>query len=124
MRAKLPDEVDVDTFHASFGLDEEPGTCCAAIAQYDLIVADEFSQMQAQHFEHVVKLWMAADYRARPSSWSATSCRWGAFGEERPWHTKFWTMKTFRTRLHKVYRCKDERVQSNPARAADLEAVR
>ena len=55
MRAKLPKEVSVDTFHAAFGLDEELGTCVAALAQYDLIVVDEFSHLQYHHFEHIVK---------------------------------------------------------------------
>ena len=107
MRAKLPEEVDVDTFHASFGLDEEPGTCAAAIAQYDLIVADEFSLMQARHFEHIIKLWAAADYLPALIL-LGDELQMGGFGEERPWHSKFWSRYTFRTRLHRVYRCKDE----------------
>ena len=41
IRAKLPDEVQVDTYHAAFGLDEEPGTMAAALAQYALVVVDE-----------------------------------------------------------------------------------
>ena len=107
MRSKLPEEVDVDTFHASFGLDEEPGTCAAAIAQYDLIVADEFSQMQARHFEHIVKLWEAADYLPALIL-VGDELQMGGFGEERPWHSKSWSRYTCRIRLHQVYRCKDE----------------
>lgn len=61
MRCKLPPEVDVNTYHAAFGLDEEPGAVAVSLSQYALIVADELSQMQGHHFEHIRKLWDCAD---------------------------------------------------------------
>ena len=96
MRAKLPNEVDVDTFHASFGLDSEPGACAAGISQYDLIVADKFSQMQCQHFEHIVKLWQAAD-NLPALVLLGDELQMGGYGEERPWHSRLWRDCTFRT---------------------------
>ncbi|CAK9001394.1 ATP-dependent DNA helicase pif1, partial [Durusdinium trenchii] len=61
MRAKLPPEVVIDTYHAAFGLDEKPGAAAVGLAQYALVIIDEISQMQAHHFEHVCKLWAQAD---------------------------------------------------------------
>ena len=41
MRAQLPPEVEVNTYHAGFGLDEEPGNVAICLARYSLIVVDE-----------------------------------------------------------------------------------
>eukprot|EP00438_Fugacium_kawagutii_P000653 Skav222305 [mRNA] locus=scaffold1249:3867:8406:+ [translate_table: standard] len=67
MRCKLPREVEVNTYHAGFGLDEEPGAVAVSLSQYALIVVDEISQLQGKHFEDIRKLWDQADnvYRCK-----------------------------------------------------------
>ena len=106
MRAKLPEEVQVDTYHAAFGLDEEPGTMAAALAQYALVVVDEVSQMQQKHFEHVAKLWNRAD-NLPALLMCGDELQMCGFGEERAWHSPMWKRMVFRVKLHQVYRCKD-----------------
>ena len=106
MRAKLPEEVQVDTYHAAFGLDEEPGTMAAALAQYALVAVDEVSQMQQKHFEHVAKLWTRAD-NLPAVLMCGDELQMCGYGEERAWHSPMWRRMVFRVKLHQVYRCKD-----------------
>ena len=106
MRAKLPGEVQVDAYHAAFGLDAEPGTMAAALAQYALVVVDDVSQMQQKHFEHVAKLWTRAD-NLPALLMCGDELQMCGYGEERAWHSPMWKRMVFRVKLHQVYRCKD-----------------
>lgn len=105
-RATLPAEVQVDTYHAAFGLDEEPGTMVAALAQYDLVIADELSQMQQHHFEHIAKLWTRAD-NLPALLLVGDDKQMHGYGRQRAWHSPMWKRMTYRVMLHQVYRCKD-----------------
>ena len=105
-RSTLPAEVQVDTYHAAFGLDEEPGTMVAALAQYDLVIADEISQMQQHHFEHIAKLCTRAD-NLPALLLCGDDKQMHGYGRQRAWHSPMWKRMTYRVTLHQVYRCKD-----------------
>ena len=107
MRAKLPKDVDVDTYHAGFGLDQEPGSAAVSLSQYAMIVGDEMSQMQGHHFDHVRKLWNQAD-NIPAILLLGDEMQIAGYGEQRAWHHPSWRRKTFRVKLHEVYRCKDK----------------
>ena len=106
MRAKLGRDVHVDTCHAAFGIDEELGAALPSLVQYALIVVDEFSQLQMYQFEHIVKLWRMAD-QLPALLFLGDEFQIAGFGDERPWHSPLWRQGVFKTKLHKVYRCKD-----------------
>ena len=108
MRAKLPKDVDVDTYHAGFGLDEEPGAVAVSLSQYALIVVDEISQMQGRHFDHVQKLWTQAD-NMPVILMAGDEMQIAGYGEQRAWQHPSWKRTTFRVKLHQVYRCKDKK---------------
>ena len=108
MRAKLPPEVDVHTYHAGFGLDEEPGAVAISLSQYALIVVDEISQLQGQHFDHVRKLWDQAD-RLPAILMAGDEMQIAGYGELRAWKHPIRKRVTFRVKLHRVYRCKDKK---------------
>ena len=105
MRKRLPAQVDVNTYHAGFGLDAEPGNHVASLVQYNLIVVDEISQLQAEHFDHFVRLWTAAD-RLPAVLFAGDELQISGFGE-RAWRSRQWKTTTYRKKLHRVYRCKD-----------------
>ena len=106
MRVKLPPEVTVDTYHAAFGLDEEPGAVAIALAQFDLILIDEISHLQGQHFDHICKLWAQAD-NLPAILMAGDEMQLSGFGDYRAWHSRIWKRVVFRVKLHEVYRCKD-----------------
>jgi len=106
MRTKLPAEVEVNTYHAGFGLEEEPGAMAVSLSQYALIVVDEISQMQGQHFDHVRKLWNQAD-NLPVLLLAGDEMQIAGFGEQRAWQHPMWKTTTYRVKLHQVYRCKD-----------------
>ena len=106
MRARMSADVAVDTYHAAFGLDLEPGACVAGLAQYALIVVDEFSQLQKAHFEHIVKLWQMAD-NLPALLLAGDPQQIAGYGEERAWHSPLWKRAARHIRLHETYRCKD-----------------
>ncbi|CAE7464754.1 unnamed protein product, partial [Symbiodinium sp. CCMP2456] len=106
MRTKLPSEVEVNTYHAGFGLEEEPGAMAVSLSQYALIVVDEISQMQGQHFDHVRKLWRQAD-NLPVLLLAGDEMQIAGFGEQRAWQHPMWKRTTYRVKLHQVYRCKD-----------------
>ncbi|CAK8987418.1 unnamed protein product, partial [Durusdinium trenchii] len=106
MRARLPEEVAVDTYHAAFGLDEEPGSVVVALSHYDLVLIDEISHLQAEHFEHICRLWNQAD-NLPAILLTGDELQLSGFGERRAWHSRMWKGMTFRAKLHEVYRCKD-----------------
>ena len=106
MRMKLPAEVHVNTCHAAFGLDEEPGAALPSLLQYGLIVVDELSQLQAYQFEHMVKLWNLAD-NLPAFALLGDPFQIAGFGDERPWHSPLWKRAAYKIKLHEVYRCKD-----------------
>ena len=95
----------MNTYHAGFGLDGEPGNHVASLVQYNLIVVDEISQLQAEHFDHFVRLWMAAD-RLPAVLFAGDELQISGFGE-RAWRSRLWKTTTYRKKLHRVYRCKD-----------------
>ena len=105
MRKRLPPEVVVNTYHAGFGLDEAPGNQVVSLAQYALIVVDEISQMQAEHFDHICRLWVAAD-RLPAILFAGDELQVAGFGD-RAWQSPRWRTTTYRKKLHQVYRCKD-----------------
>ena len=108
MRAKLPREVHVNTYHAGFGLDEEPGAVAVGLSQYALIVVDEISQLQGQHFGHICKLWNEAD-NIPVILMAGDEMQIAGYGEQRAWKHPLWRRATFRVKLHQVYRCKDKK---------------
>ena len=108
MRAKLPKDVDVDTYHAGFGLDEEPGAVAVSLSRYALIVVDEISQMQGHHFDHVRKLWNQAD-NMPVILMAGDEMQIAGYGEQRAWQHPSWKRTTFCVKLHQVYRCKDKK---------------
>lgn len=107
MRAQLPPEVEVNTYHAGFGLDEEPGNVAICLARYSLIVVDEISQLQGKHFDHIRKLWDQAD-RLPVILMAGDEMQISGYGEERAWKHPMWKRTTYRIKLHEVYRCKDK----------------
>ena len=106
MRAKLPKEVDVNTYHAGFGLDEEPGAVAVSLSHYTLIIVDEISQMQGLHFDHVRKLWEQAD-NIPVILMAGDEMQIAGYGDQRAWQHPSWKRTTFRVKLRQVYRCKD-----------------
>ncbi|CAE7405633.1 pif1, partial [Symbiodinium pilosum] len=106
MRAKLPADVAVNTYHAAFGLDEKIGSIAVTLAQYSLIVIDEVSHLQLEHFEHVCRLWNQAD-NVPAVLLAGDEMQMGGFGDRRAWHSPMWERMVYCIKLHQVYRCKD-----------------
>ena len=109
MRERYGSTVDVDTCHAAFMLNEELHVAMPILAAYALVVVDEVSQLQGNHFERIVRLWDMAD-RLPALVFLGDKWQIAGMGETRPWHTRAWR-RTFRVTLHEVFRCKDPAFQ-------------
>ena len=99
--------ISIDTCHAAFGLGEDSLARMPVLEPYDLIVVDEISQLEAKHFKHIAKLWLAVD-KVPALVILGDKFQMAGFGEGRPWQTNLWKQNHFTTVLHKNYRCVDE----------------
>ena len=106
-RKQLGPGVTVDTCHAALGFDLDLAECRLNLAPYSLVIIDEFSQLEAKHLKHLVKLYDAVD-RGIAIGLLGDRFQMGGFGEERIWHCREWTSHVHLTNLHHLYRCKDE----------------
>jgi DNA replication protein DnaC len=107
MRERYGHRVDIDTCHAAFAFGEDVNNL-PTLAHYALVVVDEISQLDDRQYERIVQLWNAAD---RTCVVVLVGDKWqmAGFGDKRPWHSRFWTLLTFRVQLHEAFRCKDPR---------------
>ena len=106
-RKQLGPGVTVDTCHAALGFDLDLAECRLNLAPYSLVIIDEFSQLEAKHLKHLVKLYDAVD-RGIAIGLLGDRFQMGGFGEERIWHCREWTSHVHLTNLYHLYRCKDE----------------
>ena len=98
------DGLTIDTCHAAFGFNENLAGYLPILAAYDLIVVDEASQLSAQHGDHILKLWDAAD---RLPAFLGDKWQMAGYGDKRPWDSNLWKKAVFKTDFHKSYRCQD-----------------
>ena len=108
MRQEFGGGVDVDTCHAALGLDQEIVECGLNLACYDLVILDEFSQLEARHFAHAVHLHNAVD-KTPAFGLLGDRRQMAGYGTERPWHSPLWRAAVHQTQLHVLFRCKDEK---------------
>ena len=108
MRQEFGGGVDVDTCHAALGLDQEIAECGLNLACYDLVILDEFSQLEARHFAHAVHLHDAVD-KTPAFGLLGDRRQMAGYGTERPWHSPLWRAAMHQTQLHVLFRCKDEK---------------
>ncbi|CAJ1386814.1 unnamed protein product, partial [Effrenium voratum] len=108
MRQEFGGGVDVDTCHAALGLDQEIAECGLNLACYDLVILDEFSQLEARHFAHAVHLHDAVD-KTPAFGLLGDRRQMAGYGTERPWHSPLWRAAVHQTQLHVLFRCKDEK---------------
>ena len=108
MRQEFGGGVDVDTCHAALGLGQEIAECGLNLACYDLVILDEFSQLEARHFAHAVHLHNAVD-KTPAFGLLGDRRQLAGYGTERPWHSPLWRAAVHHTQLHDLFRCKDEK---------------
>ena len=100
------DGLTIDTCHAAFGFTENLAGYLPILAAYDLVVVDEVSQLSAQHGDHILKLWDAAD-RLPALVFLGDKWQMAGYGDQRPWESNLWKKRVFKTDFHKSYRCQD-----------------
>ena len=98
-RKQLGPGVTVDTCHAALGFDHDLAECRLNLAPYSLVIIDEFSQLEAKHLKHLVKLHDAVD-RGIAIGLLGDRFQMGGFGEERIWHCREWTAHVHLTNLY------------------------
>ena len=110
MRERYRGSVDADTCHAAFGFGKELGAAGVPLDFYALIVVDEISQLDGPQFEHICALWRVSG--CAPAM-AVLGDKWqmAGLGATRPWETRAWSALTFRTELHRMYRCTDKRFE-------------
>ncbi len=106
MRERLPKGVIVDTCHAALGLDESIAECCLCLSPYDLVIVDEFSQLQGKHLGRLDQLRNAVD-RYPAMGMLGDPHQLPGFGSERVWHVRAWRLAAHVTNLHELFRCVD-----------------
>ena len=125
MRERYARRIDGDTCHAAFGLHEE--VLCSPmslLAQYDIVVVDEISQLEGQRTDRIIHLWEMSD-RVPAVVFCGDKLQMSGLGDVRPWHTAKWKLATFRTDFHESFRCKDPAFEKllNKLRTAKPTAV-
>ena len=73
VRARHP-TADVDTCAAAFWLWKERADKHLDLTQYDLVVVDKVSQLDAEQFDRILQMWEAADKLGLP----LINCSYGA----------------------------------------------
>ena len=106
VRARHP-EADVDTCAAAFYLwKQNADERMDVLEQYDLVVVDEVSQLDAQQFERILQMWAVAD---KMPALVFTGDFWQLPGVNNSQATDSPKWKTvFVVDLHEMWRCKDE----------------
>ena len=109
VRSRRP-TADVDTCAAAFWLwKERADEHLDFLAQYDLVVVDEVSQLDAGQFERIIQMWEAAD---RLPALVFTGDFWQLPGvsDSQATDSPKWR-RTFKVDLHEMRRCKDEKLR-------------
>ena len=71
-------------------------------------MVDEIGQLEADHFDAIMRLWLAVD-RVPALAMCGDKFQMAGYGDLRPWHSPRWRTTTFVTDLHQPYRCLDVR---------------
>ena len=109
VRSRHP-AADVDTCAAAFWLwKERADEHLDALAQYDLVVVDEVSQLTAEHFDRVIQMWEAAD-KLPALVFTGDFWQLPGVGESQAMDSPKWR-STFVVNLHEMWRCKDEKLR-------------
>ena len=105
MRERHGRTIDIDTCHAAFGFNEKDCEC-PGLGLYTLIVIDEISQLSADQFEHLRKLWNAVQEIPTLLLLGDPWQLHGMAGTS-PWQAPSWKRTVHVTKLQKSHRCKD-----------------
>ena len=107
VRSRRP-TADVDTCAAAFWLwKDRADEHLDALAQYDLVVVDEVSQLDAEQFERIIQMWEAANQRP---VFTGDFWQLPGVGNSQATDSPKWRM-TFKVDLHEMWRCKDEKLR-------------
>ena len=105
VRSRHP-TADVDTCAAFWLWKDRADEHLDILTQYDLVVVDKVSQLDAEQFERIIQMWEAAD---RLPALVFTGDFWQLPGvnDSQATDSPKWRM-TFKVDLHEMWRCKDE----------------
>ena len=107
MREVYGTSIDIDTCAAAFGFMEEDAAPLPVIYNYDLVVIDEISQLEAWQTDKILRIWVLADMLPA-LVFLGDKGQMSGFGDLRPWQSPIWKKYVWNTTLVEQYRCKDE----------------
>ena len=110
MRARFQDDnnVDVDTCHAAFKLEQDEAESLPLMTMYDLVVIDELSLLDAPQFERMLRLWRAAD-KVPALVFLGDRYQLPGVGDTRPWESSAWKKQVLKfVKLYHPWRCQDK----------------
>ena len=109
MRQQFRD-VHVDTCHGAFLLHKPEMEALPVLSEYDLVVVDEVSQLSADQFDRIVRMWNAAD-RLPALVFLGDFWQLPSYENTRAVDSIYWK-GVKRVTLTETFRCKDEVLMS------------
>ena len=109
MAAKLGahDRLVVETAAAAFQFHKPEQEALYAIYGYDLVVVDEFSQLDQEQFERILRLWRAAD-QLPALVFAGDKYQLPGMGAHRPWESQAWNARDlYFIELTEIFRADD-----------------